>query len=70
MFYNSGALGLGINMTAYGDRFSLVFKQSFPSDKYVKAFAEGLKGEGISYMASNAIEFTIPGDGLRKRKDK
>ena len=67
-FYNSGAAGLGVTMLQCGNKFCLNFKQSFESDKYVKAFLEGLKKLGIPYTASDAIPFVTPRDSLIKRK--
>lgn len=66
--YNSGTTGLGINMISCGERFVLDFKQNFPSDKYVKAFSEGLEALGIAYTVSGVIPFMTPEDSLLKRK--
>lgn len=66
-FYNSGAAGLGVTMLSCGHKFCLNFKQSFESDKYVKAFCAGLKKLSIKYKVSNAIPFTTPKDSLIKR---
>ncbi len=65
--YNSGASGLGINMIATGTKFTLDFKQSFPSSKYVRAFAKELEIMGIDYDLSERIDFTTPKDGIIKR---
>lgn len=67
-FYNSGAAGLGVTMTSCGDKFCLNFKQSFESDKYVKAFLAELACLGIPYTASDAIAFVTPKDSIIKRK--
>ena len=67
-FYNSGAAGLGITMLSVGDKFCLNFKQSFKSDKYVKAFLLGLEKLGIEYTASDVIPFVTPKDFVIKRK--
>ena len=67
-FYNSGAAGLGVTMLSAGDKFCLNFKQSFESDKYVKAFLAGLDKLGIEYTASGAIPFVTPKDSVIKRK--
>ena len=67
-FYNSGAAGLGVTMLSVGDKFCLNFKQSFESDKYVKAFLAGLDKLGIEYMASGVIPFVTPKDSVIKRK--
>ena len=67
-FYNSGAAGLGVTMLSVGDKFCLNFKQSFESDKYVKAFLAGLDKLGIEYTASGAIPFVTPKDSVIKRK--
>lgn len=67
-FYNSGAAGLGVTMIACGDKFCLNFKQSFESDKYVKAFLAQLDSLGIAYKASEAIAFVTPRDSIIKRK--
>lgn len=40
--YNSGSNGISISMIACGDKFCFNFKQSFESDRYVKAFRRGL----------------------------
>lgn len=66
-FYNSGAAGLGITMLSIGDKFCLNFKQSFESDKYVKAFLAELDKLGIEYKASEAIPFLTPNDAIIKR---
>lgn len=66
-FYNSGAVGLGINLLACGDKLCFNFKQSFESDKYVKAFLNSLNMLGIKYKASNAIPFLTPNDAIIKR---
>ena len=67
-FYNSGAAGLGVTMIACGDKFCLNFKQSFESDKYVKAFLAQLDSLGIAYKATEAIAFVTPRDSIIKRK--
>lgn len=67
-FYNSGAAGLGVTMLSCGDKFCLNFKQSFESDKYVKAFLAQLDNLGIPYTSSNAIAFATPKDSIIKRK--
>lgn len=65
--YNSGTTGLGVNMISCGDFFVLDFKQSFSSDKYVKAFCAQLDWLGITYQDSGIIPFVTPGDSLMKR---
>ena len=65
--YNSGAIGLGINMISCGGSFVLDFKQNFPSDKYVKAFCDQLSQLGIAFQAGDVIPFVTPGDSLMKR---
>ena len=65
--YNSGTTGLGINMISCGERFVLDFKQSFASDKYVKAFCAELEKLDLGYTVSEAIPFLTPGDALIKR---
>ena len=69
-FYNSGAAGLGVTMLQCGDNFCLNFKQSFESDKYVKAFLKELESLGIPYTASEAIPFVTPRDSLIRRNKK
>ncbi|MBQ8293656.1 MAG: hypothetical protein IJX78_07655 [Bacilli bacterium] len=69
-FYNSGAAGLGVNILACGDKFCFNFKQSFESDKYVKAFCNELSKLGIEYKVSEVIPFLTPKDSLIKRKEK
>ena len=65
--YNSGAKGLGINMICAGDYFTLDFKQSFESDRYVRAFCRELSKLGIPHKLSGCIPFTTPHDALIKR---
>ena len=65
--YNSGTKGLGINMICAGDYFTLDFKQSFESDKYAKAFCDGLRGLRLAYELSDAIAFETPRDAIIKR---
>lgn len=65
--YNSGTTGLGINMISSGEYFTIDFKQTFESDKYVKAFLEEVSKLGINYTASEKIEFFTPTDKLMKR---
>ena len=60
--YNSGATGLGINMISVGDRFDIVFKQSFSSDVYTQAFCYELKNVGLASSYSGAIPFETPVD--------
>lgn len=67
-FYNSGAVGLGVNILACGDKFCFNFKQSFASDKYVRVFLDGLEKLGIGYQASDAIPFLTPNDSIIRRK--
>lgn len=67
-FYNSGAAGLGITMLCVGDKFCLNFKQSFQSNKYVKAFLRELDNLGVPYVASDCIPFLTPKDSVIKRK--
>ena len=67
-FYNSGAAGLGITMLSCGDKFCFNFKQSFESDKYVKAFLAELKQLAIPYSASGVIPFLTPKDSIMKRQ--
>ena len=66
--YNSGTTGLGITMTATDVCFTINFKQSFESDRYVKAFAAQLRRLGISCEPGNGIEFETPTDNLLKRR--
>ena len=66
--YNSGTTGLGITMTATDVCFTINFKQSFESDRYVKAFAAQLRRLGISCEPGNGIEFETPADNLLKRR--
>ena len=68
--YNSGTAGLGINMIACGDRFTLDFKQSFPSDKYAKAFVREAEALGIDCEVSEAIAFETPGDSIVRHPEK
>lgn len=68
--YNSGTTGLGINMSACGDCFTLDFKQNFPSDKYVKVFCAELKKLGMAYTLSDVIPFVTPGDSIVKRNQE
>lgn len=66
-FYNSGAAGMGVTMLSCGNKFCMNFKQSFASDKYVKAFCSGLEKLDISYTLSNVIPFATPKDSLIRR---
>ncbi len=66
-FYNSGSAGMGVTMLACGDKFCLNFKQSFESDRYVKAFCRQLDRLGIDYTASEVIPFVTPKDSIIKR---
>ncbi len=65
--YNSGAAGLGITMLATNEKFCLNFKQSFESDKYVKAFCRQLERYDIEYTLSEVIPFVTPKDSIIKR---
>ncbi len=65
--YNSGALGLGLNVVCCGDQFIIDFKQSFSSAAYAKAFAGQMGSYGIPYTLSGAINFKTPTDSLMKR---
>ncbi|MBQ8831023.1 MAG: hypothetical protein IJ017_05450 [Oscillospiraceae bacterium] len=67
-FYNSGAAGLGVNILSCGDKFCFNFKQSFESDKYVKAFLAELDELGVEYKSGGAIPFLTPNDAIIKRK--
>ncbi len=67
-FYNSGSIGLGVTMTSVADKFCLNFKQSFESDKYVRAFLTELERLEIKYSKSDVIPFLTPKDRLIKRK--
>lgn len=66
-FYNSGAAGLGVTMLCCGEKFCFNFKQSFESDKYVKAFLKELDTLGVPYTASDVIPFLTPRDSIIKR---
>ena len=68
--YNSGTAGLGINMIACGDRFVLDFKQSFPSDKYAKAFVREAEALGIDCEISEAVAFETPGDFIVRHPEE
>ena len=65
--YNSGALGLGLNVVCCGDQFIIDFKQSFSSAAYAKAFAGQMELYGIPYILSGAIGFSTPTDSLMRR---
>lgn len=65
--YNSGTT-VRITMTATDACFTINFKQSFESDRYVKAFAAQLRRLGISCEPGNGIEFETPVDNLLKRR--
>lgn len=69
-FYNSGAAGLGINMIACTDCFCICFKQSFSSNRYVRAFSAQLDKYGIGHTNGDMIPFLTPTDSIIKRKDK
>ena len=66
--YNSGSAGLGMTMIACADCFCVGFKQSFSSNKYVRAFCAQLDKFGIGYTVSEMIPFLTPTDALIKRK--
>lgn len=66
-FYNSGAAGLGINVIACEDCFCICFKQSFSSNRYVRAFCAQLDRLGIGHTAGEMIPFLTPTDSLMKR---
>lgn len=68
--YNSGAAGLGITMIACADCFCIGFKQSFASNRYVRAFCAQLDKNGIGYTMSEMIPFLTPTDAIMKRKNK
>lgn len=68
--YNSGSAGLGITMIACPDHFCLGFKQSFASDRYVRAFSAQLEKFGINHTVSEMIPFLTPTDSLIKRDHK
>lgn len=65
--YNSGVVGFGINMICATGQFSLDFKQSFASDKYIQAFVEKLSLLNLPYTLANAIPFITPKDPLMRR---
>jgi hypothetical protein len=65
--YNSGTTGLGINLIATDTCFTMDFKQSFPSDRYIAEFSKVLGGYGISCDVSECIKFKTPTDVLMKR---
>ena len=69
-FYNSGAAGLGINVIACADSFCVCFKQSFSSNRYVRAFCAQLDKLGIGHTAGEMIPFLTPTDSIIKRKNK
>lgn len=66
--YNSGTIGLGINMISTDEKMTIDFKQNFSSSRYVKAFTNELDALGIPNNRSRCIEFTTPEDKLLKRK--
>lgn len=66
--YNSGAAGLGITVVSCEDSFCLNFKQSFASNRYVRAFCAQLDRLGIGHTAGEMIPFLTPTDSLMKRK--
>ena len=68
--YNSGAAGLGITMIACADCFCIGFKQSFSSNRYVRAFCAQLDRLGIGHTTSEMIPFLTPTDSIIKRKNK
>lgn len=65
--YNSGSTGISISIIACGDKFCFNFKQSFESDRYVKAFCRGLDEHGIEYSRGEVIPFVTPKDEIIKR---
>ena len=69
-FYNSGAAGLGINMIACKDFFCINFKQSFASNRYIRAFCTQLERHGIGFTMGDMIPFLTPTDSIMKRKEQ
>lgn len=68
--YNSGTLGLGINLISCGESFIIDFKQSFPSRKYAEGFYVELREVGVKCELRGLTEFATPGDGILKREKK
>lgn len=68
--YNSGSAGLGITMIACADHFCIGFKQSFASNRYVRAFSAQLDQFGIGHTVSEMIPFLTPTDSLMKRDNR
>jgi len=65
--YNSGVTGLGINVIATDKYFCILFKQSFPTEKYVDEFVKVLKTYDVECKKSPPIPFITPTDALIKR---
>ena len=59
-FYNAGTTGLVLNLADAAGAFCLCFMQSFPDDRYVKAFSEQLASHGLAGVCSPCIPFTTP----------
>ena len=68
--YNSGAVGLGMNMISTDDKLIIDVKQNFSSSRYVKGFVKELENLGIPVECSKCIEFLTPGDKILKRTKK
>ncbi|MCD7728827.1 MAG: hypothetical protein LUI60_02805 [Clostridia bacterium] len=64
--YNSGTIGLGINMVSCGNKFNIIIKQSFSNSVYAEAFCKKIKDSGISCNYSGAIRFETPADKIIK----
>lgn len=66
--YNSGAVGLGMNMISTDEKIIIDVKQNFSSSRYVKGFVKELENLRIPVTCSRCIEFITPGDKVIKRK--
>lgn len=65
--YNSGVIGLGINMISCCGKLILDFKQSFISNKYVDGFTDQLNEHGIPYDKTWVVKFETPKDVMIHR---
>lgn len=62
--YNSGTIGLAINMLSVGEKITIDLLQSFETDKYITALSQVLKEVGLEFSVSEKIEFVTPRDSV------
>ena len=64
--FNQANEGLNIHMIDAAGYFSIDFKQSFPSDKYVQGFIKQLQKYNVPYTVSKRIDYTVPTDKIQQ----